>query len=434
MNPMKIDFSPDEKATPKANYSSIDFVEDRQEETPQEFGKRTIARTGARGIETAADVAKSFSDLLQSIPENVLKGPLGQKITEALKPISGFAQYIPEQEKIKEFEKEHFGDYLEPKTKGEKLYDEVVQDTTALFMGPQGRAPFLSKMGKNALISILGAGAKTAAEEFGAEEKTQGYAKLGTMLLTSMWNPGGAEKYTKSLYAKAKEALPEEAKGNASSLERNLKSIQKEVSKGTLAPSEEVVRKETELLLNKIKDGELSFDEAVASRRSLNEKMNKALYDTPKKEDKERARKLFGGIKNELSNFIGQSQEKYPEFYKAQKMANESFATIQQAKRMERFFEKHHDTLSKYGIPAAVFKVFTEGFPFAAKATAVGSIGTGVYKAIQVAEEIRKSPALRKYYFDVFNSALKEDSGALIRNMKEFVKESQKKGINFEEE
>jgi len=402
-----------------------------REEIPKEYQPETrpaeltrgAARTATRGAELPVNILKGLSQ----IPENVLKGPLGQKIVEALKPVSGLAQYLPEQEEMEAFERKYTGEYLQPQSPGEEKWDEYVKDVGSLLIDPSKKFSLPIKLGRAALIGFAGQEAKDLAKSMGAGEEGQGYAKMGTNLVLSMVNPGAVRNMSKQLRNKAMSSIPETATGNTSTLESSLNDMVKDIDKKQATTAGERIKKEIQGILGKIENGKLPYQQAVDIKTALNENSSE-LYKDPNimPVTKKALRAHFDRVRGYLKDYIAQSEKEHPEFFKNVTKSDEVYSAVAQSDRLMNLFKKHKDLINKGGILASIGALFTGGPVAAAGVAATAAGATGAYQGARVLEHIMRSPTLKEYYLKTLTSASKENIGVAIQEMKRFQREAEK--------
>jgi hypothetical protein len=290
--------------------------------------------------------------------------------------------------------------------------------------GAVGGVAALGGGGTAIKAAAAGAAAGQTAREAGLPEWAATTVDIGTNigigLVRTLADKGTAIEHATELYKSAEASLPEGAAGNATKLESSLKELNKKMKLGTKAESEKAIISETEELLGKIKDGKMSYLEAVASRRSINEKMMKVSFDTPDKSSKARAKKLFGQVKWELSEFIKTAEKKYPEFYKNQVAADQAFSTIAQSRVVSEFV---NDLVKSHPSKVIIGGI---GASYVAPVNLLIGSGLASYpleKAGEFAYRFFKSPVLRAHYNDLINSALKENKAGVLNSVRRINKE-----------
>lgn len=384
---------------------------------------RGAARTATRSAELPVNILKGLSQ----IPENVLKGPLGQKIVEALKPVSGLAQYLPEQEEMEAFERKYTGEYLQPQSPGEEKWDEYVKDVGSLLIDPSKKFSLPIKLGRAALIGFAGQEAKDLAKSMGAGEEGQGYAKMGTNLALSMINPGAVRNMSRQLRGKAMSSIPETATGNASSLKSSLEEMIKDIDKKQSTTAGERIKKEAQGILSKIQDDKLPYQQAVDIKTALNENSSE-LYKDPMvmPVTKKALRAHFDRVRGHLKDYIAQSEKEFPEFFENISKSDEVYSAIAQSEKMSNFLSKHRGIIEKGGIASPIVALFTGGPMAAAGAAATAAGAIGAYQGRKILKQIAKSPTLREHYFNALTAASKENIGVAVQEIRRFQREAEK--------
>ena len=414
---------------PQKVEQSEDF--EQPAENTKHYVRRNIARTAARATESllgsVGDIAKAPLEEFEKFAVSKITGkPLTEERRESLKKINpvfgGASQILPTSQDIREAHKPITGEYLEPQTEKELTADEMTQDFTSMAL-PSGiikKGSFLINMAKAAGIVGAGQTAKQGAKALGYEEEGQKWAKIGAMFLTSLINPNGAKKLASDFYSKSEKAISPDVMGNAANLEKDMKSLNSKMSMGTKSASEKAIIDETDAILKKIKDGKMSYQEAVAAKRSVNEKSNEFLYSTPDKLAKARARTFYSKINKDLESFIATSKEKYPEFYDAHKKADEVLGITSSSRRVYNFVKKNYAV----AIGAGVSPVLLNAIGPIEAATAAVTLTAGL-KSTELLYRLVRSPTLRRYYLNAVAQAGKENSVAMINNLKKLESEAQ---------
>jgi hypothetical protein len=395
---------------------SKDFMAQFEEETtPQKIG-RGVARSGARSLETLLGVPGDVQELLLSlVGEGAKKLGVPEETVETAKKFSkdfGMFPGLKTSTEIREKITEPLtGEYLKPKTKGEELSDDIVQDATSLLIPT--KSPKGLKVGKHILRAFgTAAGANLASElagGLGAEETGKTAAKLGSMMLLGSIGKDSPKKYINNLYSQAEEAIKGAPKIDAKELGKNLKTLEKSLKSGLGAPSEKAVLSKLEELQKKIKKGQIGVDELWASKRSINEEMTKALFDTPSKAAKARAKNLFKQVNRDLNKELAKYGQQNKTFGNAFKNAEEGYAALQQSQLLGNFIKKN----AKYTPLSPLLYPLVQAVPSPTAAGALG--GAAAYKTGQIGYRLAKSPTLRKYYSQVLKEASRENAVGMNR-------------------
>lgn len=369
-------------------------------------GLRSAARTGSRVLEQAVGLP---GDIFSLINEYVAK-PVTEKITgeEGLPYEKTYlGKLLPTTQEHRKGTEGVFGEYVKPQNEYERFVDDIVQDATAIAipgMGPVKKA----KTAFNALaISTASNSLGEVVKDLTSDEKKGSFAKLGSLLMLSLFNKPAATKAIGELYKPLNQKASMLSPVDATGLENSLNSVKSKVSKGTLAPSEKFVFDEADLVLQKIKNGMITPEEAWAAKRSLNEKMSKILFDIPKKSDQVRAKTLAQGITHSLDETLKQTAKQDPKFYKDLKAADKAFAVIAKSNFATRVLENN-----------LKYNPVTHGLAHLFLGAAGTSSGMIIPYAVgKVLYRISKSPELAKHYGKIVKAATTEDAATLNREM-----------------
>lgn len=409
------------------SYSFIDEREDRTANAARQARQITkeVARPFVRN-------AVNIGSLLLGTPGDLIRtadaivDPLVTFITgREAKPDE--QQIIPTSQQIKENVQSLNPEYLAPKNKFEEFTDAVVEDAASLYGGrflTKGKLPLgntISK-GQQLLRSVgisLGSNlAGTVVKDITTDETKGDWAKFGTALFLSMLDKGNAGKYVSQAYKKSDALLPPDARHDASKLIAKVSAIQRRASMGSLAPSEKFIVDEVDEILKRAQyvpgtgKATLNVNTAKNIKRSLNEKLEKFVFENPTKTSKGRARKLGSEIVKNIGEFLEFYGLTDPEWYESYKAAEQGFATLATSNKVGNFIKNN---FKKGVITTGLLKVF--GIPITKIAGAIGAFGAAAYPTLQIGYRIAKSPLLRKYYGQVVKAAVTENTPLLNRAM-----------------
>lgn len=385
------------------------------EETPPEQSEsmlstlgRGVARTSSR---IGEQIAGAPGDIFSLINEYIAK-PTTEFVTG--KPgvsyeETSIGKVLPTTETHKKRLEKGLGEIVKPQNDVEKFIDNIVQDATSLALPGLKEAKLGTKAAKSLAIAT---GANTLGEvvkDWTADEKKAGMTKLGSLFMLSLFDKPRAAQAIGELYKPLQEQVTKLKPVNARGLEDNLLNLQYKVLKGTSAPSEKFVYDEAQLILDKIKNGKITPEEAWASKRSLNEKLSKVLFDIPKKTDQARARKLAKTINYDLDNVLKETSKQDPKFYKDLRKADKAFGTIAESNLISNYIEKN----MKYTpLTAGLIHAFQGSIGSTAATAALP------YQAGKILYRISKSPELAKHYARTLSAAAKEDAIIMNRELK----------------
>ena len=406
----------------------LDFYSKKNQPKPQEEnllsgalrqGGRAVARTA----ETVLGAPRAFGEFLESVvPEQALKKGaekigLGKPAEFLLEKTKKYAPYklFPKSQDIRELNKFIFGGKLEPKNEFERFSDDVISDFAALALPLPGSN---LKAVKPLVLSLGGNVASEALGHLGGTEKEKSFAKLGTILIGSLANPGGAQKLANELYGKAREARPANVRVQTSNLNKRLNQVERELKRGgsenwkpKLFTKIEEIRKQ--MAGNNIEVGELERFKPTINNIIGELKAEKNATRFGIKSAKRYANQLAHAVDEALTDYGRQN----PKWEKAYREANEIHGTIAQSNKVRNYLIDKLGTISPH-LTATLFGIghgpgaTLTGLGAGAAATA-GAVESGALLA-----RVWNSPRLRKYYYGVIQNAIKEDAVAMRENMR----------------
>lgn len=378
-----------------------------------------ILRHGARtGIRAAEQVAGFPGDILSLVNEYIARPVVGALSGQKTQPYEelGISKILPTSEKLRKGNIKQGGKILEPQNKYEKFTDNLINDATSIFLPGKKTGNILKGAGA-ALVKATGANlAKEAINDLTADQKKGAYAHLGALTLLSFIDKKGAAKAISEGYHPLQQRVTQLNPVSAVKLETNLNNLKTKMMKGTQAPSEKFIIDEVDAVLQKVKNGQISPEEAWAAKRSLNEKLSKVLFEIPQKGTQQRARKLATQISHELDDALKFTQKQDPKFYKELSAWNRAYGTMAESNLVTKWIENN----LKYS-PLTVGLTHLIGNPISAKASAL----IAPYEIGKVLYRMSRSPKLAKHYASTMAAASAENVVAFNRQLKILDKELQ---------
>jgi hypothetical protein len=422
------------------DFSKFLIQEPPQKKEPSALGE--VIPQAAKGfVSSKGGFLGDVLDLIKAQPKETLPGETAQRslehdiLTKMQQP--GYIPSIGELDILSEQEPSipRFSRFPSSKDVKETIGQLGGPGEAQTFAGKSAeRTGELLGLGVKKIPAALAAISGQSAKELGLSPTAQFAAELLPMLVSSISIKNGlqgAEKYASSKYAQADSLLPQSAQVMAVNLQKKFNDLKKMVSKGTMAPSEKFIVDEVDAVLNKVKDGKINVAEAVASKRSLNEKVQNFIYTSPEKASKARARKLSTQISKELDSVIESYGKENPKFLKTYREANDAFGALAQSKTVSKFINKHAPKYAPHtagGILAEI--IFRPDLLGPTIATA--GIGTILVKSGELLYRVLKSPTLSKYYFGVIKEATKENIPAMLNQYRK-LDEGMKKDIRIKQ-
>jgi hypothetical protein len=356
---------------------------------------RHAARIGSRIAETIGGIPGDVNSLIQS---GLITGldklgvkPLSEEQEELYRE-----QGLPSSAKLKKLSEEKTKGFTAPQDEYERFGDEIAT-TAASLLGPM---KFRTMLG----ASAGAVAAKEGVKLLGLGEGPQEAAKLGTMLLITAMNPGGAMKYAGNQYEVANK-LSKGVKLNVTPMTKELGNKLIELEKGFETSAKNAVKNPIEAILKKVdQSGKMPLQDLMASKRDLNTVMKDPIL-------LKRERKLLKGVAKDIDNAIKPYEKINPAFAKAYRPANEIYSAVMQGTKANDFIVKN---LGGKSILGAALAEVALGHPELAPYTLAGGAAIhGAAKAGDFFVRVAKSPELQKFYALATAAAIKEDLPAL---------------------
>lgn len=368
-----------------------------------------VGRLGMRGLEALLGIP---GDIYQSV-----SSPLTQYISESMKGVSGkgltpeqferstSSPIFPTSEKLREKQKEIFGEKFEPTSEDERFRDEVMSDVVKVGV------PILATGGHTLLTNLLrisgivGGGqlGKKIAKSSGYGEEGQEYAKIGAQILASVINPRLGKNIYRYHYSEA-DRLPATVTGDATVLRNRLRDQINWANSHADTEAKRFVRAQIEPLLKDLdaqgNNPRLGYQAARELNTSINQN-SQGLYELPR-DVRNIARRRVDNIRNDVGNFMRQSEQTHPEFYNHWRSGNEVYGALAGSRQFGDFIRRKASTLAKAGVSHHLLSALAsgmEGIPAAAiQQGAVAGTITGGYQAYKLMYKILKSPILLNAY------------------------------------
>jgi len=411
------------------------FQEGEPESEPKEGllggALRQGGRTLARVSETAIGAPRAFGEFLEGlVPEKALikgaeKVGLGKGAETLIGTTKKYAPYklFPKSEDVRDFNKFLFGKKVEPQNEWEEKADDLIRDFTALALPLPGSK---LKLLKPAVLALGGNVASDVVGRMGGSEKEKTYTKLGTFLLGSLYNPGGAKKLSTELYEKARQNRAPNSTVSASNLKRKVSDFRTQLNKGGSAGSKNQSLKKLDEIENAIQHGQIEIEELEKFKQSVNEARS-GLYEEFK--GNKPGRKLAKANLDRVSKIIDDSLTEYgkinPQWEAYYRPANEVHGAIAQSNKVRNFIGRNIGKVSPH-ITAGLFGLGEGGVKTLTNLGTTVATGAAAVESSALLSRIYKSPTLRKYYSGVIQNAIKEDAIAMRENLRKLEKDLKK--------
>lgn len=232
----------------------VQGFQEAETESPIAYLGRSGARALARGAESVIGTGGDLLSLANSLTNWATGGetPFRESAFGAIP--------LPTSEEVRtNVTKPLTGEYLEPKTYGEKKFDDVIDLTTGLLLGGpkkllegglKGAAKHIAKQAGKAVVAE---GLGTLGEELTGSPKLGAGLRVGTLLATSLFGGHGKiQELKEDSYAKAgKLATENKLAGKGTPIENALKQAQQTAKKADLTAAD---KSELESIFGYIKE------------------------------------------------------------------------------------------------------------------------------------------------------------------------------------
>ena len=400
--PMKVQLT----SVPETNYGT-------EEEGWPSYIARNVARTGVNVASTAANLPTNILGALGTVGNLVGSG------LNKLRDIGGTTEErigrIPTEKipNISEYTVEPLAKallpegYTQPQTPKEERWDELTSDITSLMLPIKGLTTGM-KLGRAAGIAGAGGLAKWAAHEAGAGEGTQTGVKLGTMLGMSLLGPTRMKDYMTKQYELAESAIPKSANVPSDQIEKSFEGIEKVLSKGSMTPSKKFMADRINEVRSKIKDGKIPVDEAWEFKRNMNEYMSDITspYGIQKK-----LPTITKGLNETLQKYGHENKA----FGKAFNEAEDFYRGMNNLTPAAKFLKKHVNNEKIGKVTAGMLMGY---LPPAVGAKLIGA-GLAAKQSSAMFSMVKNSPAIRRYYGNLMQAALRENVPQFTKNLKQ---------------
>lgn len=369
------------------------------------------------------DIERAQAQSLSRAGEAVLGAP--GDIASFITGVFGKEQNIlPTSQSLREKSEKFSKGYTKPKNEFEEAGGEVISDITSMALPGSGHYSFARNIG----VPVIGNLVKQGLKYNSADEKSQAYGKMGTMVALDLLSrrTGGAKAYASSLFNEADKAIPKGVSVQASGLEKSIGNLEKSLSAGGSRPTTKKALEKIVEIRNEIKNGKVDIKRLAAFRPSINEAIEELggfQMEVPKKLKPAAIRNL-NNVKGEVIKILDEYGQKFnPEYLKAHRSANEAYAAYSKSNVIGNFIRdkvpfspkgKVVQTLFSYG-PVAGVAGLAKLSPLGAAGAVTGAVG---YQGFKVLHRVMKSPVLRKYYLNSLKEAAAGNAPAVAKNLK----------------
>lgn len=388
---------------------------------PVRHTSRGLARFGETIAGLPGDTVQFAKSLLSYLPKtpkflNREQNFIQKMGKEAL-------ESFPTSQELKEVSSYLTSGFTDPQSAEEEFGDDIISLGTAILTGLKDPTK-LKTLGKAfGVASGAKVGGKVS-ELYGVEEKGQSATEIGIIGLYSLLTRRFADAFVRNKYQKAHSLVPQGTMQNTGSFINDLNQVETQLKKGLskTSPTKQKTLSVLDEIKGKASGGAMPVEDLVESYVDINEFLNsKQLFDELGTSGKKLLKKRIDKVKNAVSNSIEDYGKSNSEFYKEWTEANRAHAILQRNKSAKDFLTKNIKTIPGHLAMSMAFKTFL-GIP------ALSSLGAGfaAFQAGKIMSRIANNKTLREYYFQVLDSAAKENLPQTINRISKFKKQLEK--------
>lgn len=427
-------------------FEIIENAPEKKEESNREWLTRQLSRTAEKTlVETPLETVESVGQTAKSLSpvdwflDKIGRTKLTQDQLNELKDrvakynihVPGVSPPLMTSEGAKKSIEEIVGTpkgYFDPQTESEQFFDESIKNAETMLFGR-------TSLPRAVIGGFGGESAKKLTEATLGKGVAPEVAKQITMMTAQMLNPKGATKLAASYYEKARNAMPRGIFGDTSKLETELNNLKKEWMRGGDSFDTRQAIKQSEELEKLIKNGKLEYDEAWEFKRKLNQN-TESLYTEAGADSTgiKKAKEKIGQLRDTTKKFLKQSESTHPDFYSNMSKGDEIYETINSSHFISNWIKDKFPFLKSDKLIGTLFGAAEAGISKSSPIAGLAGVGAfGTYNAVKLANQVYKSPVLRKYYMDVFKNASLRNSAGFLNSYNRFKKEYEKESKGLED-
>lgn len=399
---------------------------------------RNIAANASRAGESYfgryGDVEKITRNVLKAAPGFLKKHPmlggislLGRAIHDLIgqekwEQIVG-EQQLPTTDVLKQAMTEATGEYLEPKTKGEKRFQEFSSDVGSVLPGPGfGRIPpnatrfLVNNLGIPAAANAV----KNAVEDLGFGEDKANMAKGATWLALFLSRNVNGAQHASQLMNQGRNGIPNTVQIDVPRLQQRLQQVSNNPLLLHADPRSALAREQISNIQRDLANGQTSVRSLMTSYDGLNAaKRNRGLFEL-NRSDRNFARRAIDEVRNAVRDEIMDAGHAYPDALNSWRSGIQAWSTIHRSRAITNTIEdwaKGPYAKILTGPLAGIFGVGTyAGLKKPLVALPLAGTVPAAYKGIQTLYRIWQDPNLAHYYWQALGNAARENAPEFIKN------------------
>lgn len=391
------------------------------------------ARIGEQYFGRYGDVEKITRSVLKAAPGFLKENPklggglslLGSAIHELIgqdkwEQLVG-DQKLPTSEQLKGGWKDKAKEYLEPKTKGEKIYQDFSSDVGSILPGPgfgritTPRSFLVNNLGIPAAANTV----KQIVEGLGFGEDKADYAKGATWIALALTGNVNAARYASNLMNQGRRGIPTNVHIDVPRFQNRLQQVANDPLLLHADPRTTLARDQLGAIQRDLANGQTSVQSMMTSYDGLNAaKRSRGMFELNRR-DRDFARRSIDRVRDALRDEIMDAGSAYPEALNDWRSGVQAWATIHRS----RAFTNTISDLARgpyakilTGPAAGLFGI---GALAGAKKPIVAIPAAGAipaaYKGIQTLYRVWQDPNLANYYWHALSDLARENIPAFIK-------------------
>ena len=402
---------------------------------------RGATRLASRGVEqllgSVGNAEKFAKDLLTNIPQT--GGILGWAISEyigqenwerLIRGNPGEQQNLPTSSALKSFSEGASKGYTSPKTKGEKEFDELIEDVASTF-NPITRFMPGSRFQRAANHFLIPAAAnvtKKIVNDLGFGEDNANLAKMSVWLPLSLANNVNGSRYASYLMNRGRNGFNQNQVVHVPTYQNQLNEVSRDMLHGD--PRSALAQQQIAGIENDIANGRTTMRDLMTRYDAINAaKRDRGLFSL-NRADRAAAVRNINQVRDVVRNQIETLGAANPQALAHWKNGVQAWATIHRSNAISNTIQdwaKGPYAKILTGPAAALFGVGGYGAATHPLIAGPGSVGAGgAYKSGQILYRMWNDPSLQNYYWNALNGVMEHNFPVFLSNYEKLNKKLEK--------
>lgn len=405
-------------------------VSELDEESTLGYIGRNLSQYASRGIEQVAgrygNTEKFLKDALVSFPS--AGGVLGTAINELvgkenwerlIRGREGRQQMLPTSENIKEAIGKSTGGYTLPKTKGESMVNEKIEDVAALFSrGSRGSMRDIAIRGSIPVLSGIG-GDVVEYVGFGKDAATK--TKLGLWTTFALLEGVNGNRHAARLMNDARNGIPNTVIADVPRLQQRLRRVANSNMLLHVDPRSASARQALNGIEQDLRNGQTSVRSLMNTYDGINALKRSQDMFSLTRTDRGFATRALNSVRDVVREEILDSAHAYPNAIQSWESGLGAWAAIHQSNHITNIVQDIARGPYGKAISGPALSLFGIGGGYGAfSAPAIAATGAAaapiLYKSAQIAQRVLGNDTLREYYINAIRAASQQNQQAFINN------------------